>query len=160
MKYKINGDALPTVELSLDSGESIYSESGSMAWMSSNITMETNTKGGILKGIGRMFAGESLFVVNYTSEGKGKITFAAGFPGKIIPFKLKENEELIFQKDGTPIDDSTRGGTVTAEIMAPVGNNSSIGGYYLYQSEGIWSPYRFGLHENHTVGITFSLNLR
>lgn len=99
MKYKINGSTLPTVELSLGNGESIYTESGGMAWMTDNISMETSTKGGLLKGIGRMFAGESLFLVNYISKGKSMITFASEFPGKIIPMNLKKGEEIICQKD-------------------------------------------------------------
>jgi len=99
MKFKINGDNLPTVEILLGDRESVYSESGGMAWMSDNIEMKTNTRGGLMKGIGRMFAGESLFLVNFISNGTGKITFASEFPGKIVPMTLKKNEEIICQKD-------------------------------------------------------------
>ncbi len=99
MKYKINSNNLPTVEISLEDKESIFSEAGGMAWMSSNIDMQTNTRGGFLKGVGRMFAGESLFLVNYTSKGKGSITFTSEFPGKIIPIELKKGQGIIVQKD-------------------------------------------------------------
>ena len=47
MKYEIIGKALPAVEIKLNSGESVYNQSGSMAWMSQDIKMDTNTKGGI-----------------------------------------------------------------------------------------------------------------
>ena len=73
MEYKINGNNLPTVEIILDGGEGVFTESGGMSWMSNNINMTTNTKGGLLKGVGRMFAGESLFLVTYTSHGKGRL---------------------------------------------------------------------------------------
>jgi len=99
MKFKINGLNLPTVDIFLEDHESVFSESGGMAWMTDKIEMKTNTRGGLLKGVGRMFAGESLFLVNYTSKGKGRITFASEFPGKIIPLILKNKEEIIFQKD-------------------------------------------------------------
>lgn len=99
MKYAINGDNLPTVDIFLENKESVFSESGGMAWMTDNIEMQTNTRGGLMKGIGRMFAGESLFIVNYISKGKGRVTFASEFPGKIIPLNLKNKEEIICQKD-------------------------------------------------------------
>ncbi len=99
MKFKINGTNLPTVDVYLEDRETIFTEAGGMAWMSSNITMETSTRGGVMKGLGRMFAGESLFLVHYTSKGNGKITFASEFPGKIISLKLERGQEIIFQKD-------------------------------------------------------------
>src|SRR3989338_9432234 len=99
MKFKIQGNNLPSVEINLDDNESVFTESGAMSWMSFNIEMETTTGGGLLKGIGRMFAGESLFIINFTSKGKGHITFTSEFPGKIVPFKLKDEEQIIFQKD-------------------------------------------------------------
>ncbi|ODS37656.1 TIGR00266 family protein [Candidatus Altiarchaeales archaeon WOR_SM1_SCG] len=100
MKYKIRGTTLQVVDIELEKGESVYTESGGMSWMSPNLDMETNTKGGILSGIGRKFAGESLFMTTYTcSEGTGSITFVNEFPGKIIPLKLGEGETIIAQKD-------------------------------------------------------------
>ena len=99
MKFKVNGNSLPTLDMFLNDGESVFSESGGMAWMSSNIEMQTNTRGGLMKGIGRMFAGESLFIVNYISRGSGRITFASEFPGKIVAMKLAPGQEIICQKD-------------------------------------------------------------
>ena len=49
--------------------------------MSPNITLETNTKGGIMKGLGRVFSGESLFMNTYTAtEDNQQIAFAATVP--------------------------------------------------------------------------------
>ena len=57
MKYRIVGDTMPAVEIMLDSvGESVFTQSGGMTWMSDGIAMATNTRGGLMKGIGRMFA--------------------------------------------------------------------------------------------------------
>ena len=67
MKYEIFGNDLPGVSILLDKGESVYTQSGGMSWMSDKMKMETNVKGGLMKGIGRMFSGESLFMVTYTS---------------------------------------------------------------------------------------------
>ena len=69
MQYKIIGDTMPAVEVLFDqAGESMYTQSGAMAWMSEGISMNTSTNGGILKGVGRMFAGESMFMANYTAQ--------------------------------------------------------------------------------------------
>jgi len=50
MEYKIIGSTLQAVILELDPGETIYSESGGMAWMSGNITMNTSGRGGGIGG--------------------------------------------------------------------------------------------------------------
>lgn len=58
MKYRIVGNTMPAVEIMFDSvGESVFTQSGGMTWMSDGIAMATNTRGGLMKGIGRMFAG-------------------------------------------------------------------------------------------------------
>lgn len=100
MEYKIIGSTLQAVILELDPGETVYSESGGMAWMSANITMKTSTRGGGLGGmLKRAVSGESLFLVEYTSEGgKGFVSFASDFPGKIVPVTLAQGQEMICQK--------------------------------------------------------------
>ena len=53
MKYRIIGNTMPAVEIKFDSaGESIFTQSGGMTWMSEGIHMSTNTRGGLMKGIG------------------------------------------------------------------------------------------------------------
>jgi len=100
MKYEISGTTMQTVIVNLDAGESVYSEGGAMAWMSNNINMQSEMKGGLGAGLGRMVTGESLFLVNFTAEGnEGMVTFASDFPGKIIPLKLEEGQKMICQKD-------------------------------------------------------------
>jgi uncharacterized protein (TIGR00266 family) len=100
MKYEIRGTVMQTLDVWLDAGESMYTESGGMAWMSSNIEMQTGAKGGLLKGLGRMMSGESFFLTTYNCEqGNGLVTFASEFPGKILPFELAEGQEIICQKD-------------------------------------------------------------
>ena len=56
MEYKIFGNDLPAVSVRLNAGESLYTQSGGMAWMDEGIQMSTNMKGGLMKGIGRMFS--------------------------------------------------------------------------------------------------------
>lgn len=100
MEYEIRGTVLPTLEVELNAGETIYTESGGMAWMTEGIKMDTNMKGGVLGGLKRMVSGESLFLVDYTATTPSAyITFTSEFPGNIIANPLKEGEELILQRD-------------------------------------------------------------
>ncbi|MBZ9569969.1 TIGR00266 family protein [Methanobrevibacter sp. TMH8] len=99
MEYEIKGGPFPIVVCKLNTGEVMKNESGSMALMSSNIKMESNTGGGILKGLGRALAGDSLFLNFFTAEAdEQEIGFACSFPGKIIPIKLDETKNIIAQK--------------------------------------------------------------
>lgn len=100
MEYKIIGTTLQAVIMELDPGETVYSESGGMAWMSNNIVMKTSGRGGGLGGVlKRAVTGESLFLVEYTSQGgKGVVAFASDFPGKIVPVMLEDGQTMICQK--------------------------------------------------------------
>lgn len=97
MKYEILGGAFPVVTCSLQSGESMITESGSMVWMSPNMRMET-TGGGVGKIFSRALTGENLFQNIYTAQGDGMITFGSSFPGKIIPLEIAPGREMILQK--------------------------------------------------------------
>ncbi len=99
MEAKIVGDMLPAVVCKLAKGESVITENGGMSWMDEGIEMKTTTNGGIMKGIGRAFAGESIFMNLYTAEkDNAEIAFSSSFPGQILEFDLKEGESIIAQK--------------------------------------------------------------
>ena len=99
MEAKILGDNLPVVICKLNKGESVISENGGMSWMDDSIEMSTKTNGGIMKGLGRALAGESLFMNEYTSKKDGsEIAFASCFPGQILEFDLSAGETIVAQK--------------------------------------------------------------
>lgn len=99
MKYEIWGSSMPAVTLTLASGESIYTQSGGMTWMSDGISMTTNARGGFGKSIGRMFMGESIFMVTYTAQRpESTITLASTLPGTIKASRITPGYELIAQK--------------------------------------------------------------
>lgn len=100
MNYQIIGNSLPAVICDLAPGETMITESGSMAWMSPNMKMETSA-GGFGKAFGRLFSGESLFLNRYSATGgPGQITFASSFPGAIKAFEIGPGRELVVQKSG------------------------------------------------------------
>ena len=99
MNYQIMGETVPAVEFTLNKGESIYTQSGSMSWKTPNIKMETNTRGGLAKGLGRMLAGESLFMNTFTAEAENEqIAFSARVPGCVLPIDLTGSPGIIIQK--------------------------------------------------------------
>ena len=99
MNYNIIGKIVPSVEFNLNKNESIYTQSGAMAWRSNDIKMETNTKGGLMKGIGRVFAGDSLFMNTYTAQSDNQnIAFSSTVPGSIVPYDLTNTSGIIAQK--------------------------------------------------------------
>lgn len=100
MKYKIIGDMMPAVEVFFDApGESMYTQSGGMAWMSEGVVMDSNMKGGLGKGIGRMFSGESLFMATYRAERAGSmVAFASTVAGEVLPLDVGACGGIICQK--------------------------------------------------------------
>jgi len=100
MRYEISGTLLQSVDVHLSQGESVYTESGGMAWMRGDVEMKTGTKGGLMAGLGRKLAGESLFMTTYTCRSsEGMIVFTPEAPGKVLDFQLGAGQSLICQKD-------------------------------------------------------------
>lgn len=98
MQYEIKGGSFPVVICSLENGEKMITEKGSMVWMSPNMLMETH--GG---GLGRMFSraisGESVFQNHYTAKGgPGMIAFGSSFPGEIRALDIAPGQEMLLQK--------------------------------------------------------------
>jgi len=99
MKYEITGDNAPVVICQLESGESMITEGGGMAWMSPNMEMQTSGGGSLGKALGRMFSGEKIFQNIYTAHGgEGSIAFAPSFPGQIITLDITPQSPMVLQK--------------------------------------------------------------
>ena len=66
--------------------------------------MKTDTRGGLLKGLGRKLAGESLFMTTYTCTGSGAmVAFTPEAPGKIMPFILPRKRRNSVVKYFIPV---------------------------------------------------------
>ncbi len=100
ISYKSVGTVLQALSVQLDEGETIYSESGKMSWMTQNVKMETKSRG-FSKMISRIFTGETLFVNHFSSKsGTGVVTFSTDQAGKIVPVDLAENKPAIIFSRG------------------------------------------------------------
>jgi len=114
MNSTLLGTIMPTVQIELAPGESVYCQTHAMAWMTDNVKMDTHTGGGLLSGLSRSLAGGSFFITTYTAAGPGssQIAFAPRFPGHILPFKLEAGQSVICRKETFLVAESS----VTFEI--------------------------------------------
>lgn len=110
--FKLYGSETQFVELELDRGESAVAEAGAMMYKTCDVQMETlfgdgsqQSSGllGSLLGAGkRLLTGESLFTTVFSQQGsgKGRVAFAAPYPGTILPLNLRDfGGKLVCQKD-------------------------------------------------------------
>ena len=101
MEYRIVGQTVPVVEVKLNKDESMYTQSGGMAYQTEGIKMHTNARGGVMKSLGRMFSGESIFMANYTAEKDGAmVAFASTVPGAIVPVDLRNMQGGLMMQKG------------------------------------------------------------
>jgi uncharacterized protein (TIGR00266 family) len=110
--YKIIGDDMQMVEIELDKHESVIAEAGAMNYMEDGITYEakmgdgSNPSEGFLSKLvsagKRAITGESIMMTHFKNLAPDKkhVSFAAPYPGKIIPVDLsKVGGSLFCQKD-------------------------------------------------------------
>jgi len=96
-----------SLRLDLKKNETVFVESGAMAAMDSCIKMKSKVQGGLMKGIGRMLGGESLFVSEFTAKDKpGQLFVSPGVPGDIQHYYLNVNS-LMVQSSGFVASSST-----------------------------------------------------
>jgi uncharacterized protein (TIGR00266 family) len=99
IKYSITGDNLQFVNIEFMPGEMIYSEAGSMIYMSGNVRLETKAAGGLMGGLKRAVSGESFFVTNfYADGGPGLVGFGGNVPGKVMAIDLRGGRQWMLQK--------------------------------------------------------------
>lgn len=109
--YRIIGDDLQAVIVTLDPGEAVVAEAGAMMYMQDGITMATTLDATgrrtglldkLLAGGKRILSGDSFFVTLFANEGTRRrdVAFSAPYPGKILPVDLTAwGGTLICQKD-------------------------------------------------------------
>ncbi len=101
IEYKIDqAPAYAALTLTLRPQETILVEAGAMAAMDPWIAMRSRMRGGLMKSVGRMLGGESLFLSEFTAQGKpGELYLSPGVPGDICHYGLQGNS-LMLQSSG------------------------------------------------------------
>ena len=119
MKFSMDSHMqFPLVELSLNQGETVYIQRGSMVYHTPNVSLNTqlNTQlnasgsglGRFVKAVGRsMVSGESTFITQAVAESdNGNLALAPDTPGQVIALELGEkqyrlNDGAFLALDGT-----------------------------------------------------------
>lgn len=79
----------------LQAGESVVAESGAMVGMSTNVQMQTQS-GGLMKGLKRLFGGESFFRNTFTAGGgQGEVLFATPLCGDMAVLEAGHKQWCI-----------------------------------------------------------------
>ncbi len=96
MDYKITGDVMQALQITLRQGEEVFAEAGSMLYMDNGIELQARMQGGVMKGLMRKFlAGESMFMSIFRCHGSaGKMALANPIAGRIFPLELRGNTVL------------------------------------------------------------------
>jgi uncharacterized protein (AIM24 family) len=106
MQDTVQGTVMPVLEIMLDPGESVVSESGEFSWMTDTIELSTGTGGGmggkgIMGAVKRAAGGGSFLFNTYTAgAGPGMVAFAAKLPGKILPIEIGPGNEFLSHRHG------------------------------------------------------------
>lgn len=146
--YEIFGHEMQYVELELDPLEAVLAEAGSFMMMDTGIRMDTIFGDGSKKSEGilgkvlgagkRLLTGESLFMTTFTNQdpGKRKVSFAAPYPGKVIPIDLTQYKgKFICQKDAFLC--AAKGVSIGVEFSRKLGRGFFGGeGFIMQKLEG------------------------
>ena len=105
MEHTIVGTTMPVLEISLDPGERVVSQSGELSWMSSSITLQTAAAaagaGGVFGALRRAAGGGSFFMTEYSAEGgRGLVAFATKVPGHILPVEVQPGRGYLMHRHG------------------------------------------------------------
>lgn len=136
MKYQIlYQDAFPVVQAQLAQGEMLKAEFDAMISMSTTVDVEGKLEGGLLGGIGRMFAGEKFFFQTLTARrGPGEVLLAPATSGNIVDVELDGSYGLLVQKDGFLA--GTQGIEISAKMQNLMQGLFSGEGFFILRVSG------------------------
>lgn len=109
--YRILGEDLQAVVVTLDPGEAVVAEAGAFMYMHDGIEMATQLSmsaqrkgilGSLFEAGKRVLTGDSFFVTFFSNEGnrRADVAFSAPYPGRVIPIELGDHGGTVLaQKD-------------------------------------------------------------
>lgn len=153
MKYEIKyQDSYSMLSIDLENGEMVKAESGAMMAMAETIDVEGKAEGGILKGLGRMLAGEKFFFQTLkANRGAGNVCLAPTAVGGIVPIELNGAEKYLVQKDGF------LAGTESIEVNTKMQNLSkgllSGEGFFIVEISGKGTVFVNSLGAIHPIDV-------
>lgn len=109
--YRVLGEDLQALVVTLDPGEAVVAEAGAMMYMQEGIEMATQLSmsqqskgvfGKLFEAGKRSLTGDSFFITYFANNAQVRrdVAFAAPYPGQIVPLELGEHGgTIICQKD-------------------------------------------------------------
>ena len=100
--YRVeHNPAYASLVLNVPANETVMVEASAMAAMDTCLQMKSKMKGGLMKGVGRMLGGESLFINEFTARGKnGELYISPGVPGDVKHYFVSSKCALMVQSSG------------------------------------------------------------
>ena len=100
--YRVeHNPAYASLIIDLPANETVMVEASAMAAMDTSLQMKSKMKGGLMKGVSRMLAGESLFINEFTAQGKsGELYISPGVPGDVQHYYVSSQCSLMVQSSG------------------------------------------------------------
>ncbi len=95
MEYKIVGSSMQSLNINLEDGETVYSDSGKLLSKSSNVVMTPRLAGGIVGAVERKMTGATAMLTEFKSEGEGSISVSGVLPGKVKQIHLGVGEQFV-----------------------------------------------------------------
>ncbi|MCV2393868.1 TIGR00266 family protein [Actinotalea sp. M2MS4P-6] len=90
-----SGPAFAMGIVTIPPGGAVRVEAGAMAMTRGDVTIETSTRGGFMKGLRRSLGGESFFVNDFQSATGGQVGVAATLPGDMVTVRLAGQALLV-----------------------------------------------------------------
>ena len=169
--FKLIGDDMQAVIVTLDPGEMVVAEAGAMMYMQDGIVMNTtldpNAQGGgvlgkLMQGAKRALSGDSFFVTTFANAAHERrdVAFSAPFPGKIRAIELTEwNNRIIAQKNAFLC--AARGVNVSIAFTKRIGAGFFGGeGFILQRIEGDGLAFLHASGTLHEVRLNANETLR
>jgi uncharacterized protein (TIGR00266 family) len=100
--YKIeHSPAYAALILEFQPYQFVLVEASAMAAMDTSLKMKSQMRGGLMKSVERMFAGDSLFINEFTANGQGgQLYISPGVPGDVQHYYLSSGCALMVQSSG------------------------------------------------------------
>jgi uncharacterized protein (TIGR00266 family) len=99
LRYHILGTVQQTLVAEIVPGQTVYSDTGAMSWMTATVNMSTKAGGGLGGMLKRAVSGATAFIIDFTAAGSpGQVAFTTDFPGKILPLELEAGKSVIMHR--------------------------------------------------------------
>lgn len=115
--------AFAVAKVLLGPGEKVQAQPGAMMAMSYGVDLQAKVEGGIMRGIGRMFSGESMHITTFTAPSQGGwVDLVPEVSGDVFVLDVEAHNPLLINAGGW------LGNEMGVEVKADMNLSSAFGG--------------------------------